>query len=178
MAALRRGRNERAPAQAQEIVRPHEPEYALGVDDEAFVPEPSRDAPIAFVTAPERQPLDQVAQVRVVARRELGFEPTIVACARQRGDRAKMRDPAAGRAGFALRSFARHFFDDGEEMGAPLPRRLASHDRKASRKKSRSACWRPTRRSSSPICALAFARSSGGRAAGGPANQRLLLLRR
>src|SRR5208282_1982427 len=89
MAALRRGRNERAPAQAQEIVRPHEPEYALGVDDEAFVPEPSRDAPIAFVTAPERQPLDQVAQVRVVARRELGFEPTIVACARQRGRSSK-----------------------------------------------------------------------------------------
>ena len=78
MAALRRGRNERPPAQAQEIVGPHEPEHALGVDHEAFVSEPSGDAPIAFVTAPERQSLDQIAQVRVVARRELGFEPTIV----------------------------------------------------------------------------------------------------
>src|SRR5271157_4199065 len=108
------------------------------------------------------QSLDPIAQVRVVARRELRFEPAIVACPRQGGDRAKMRDPASERAGFALRSFARHFFDDGEEMGAPLPRRRSSHDRKASRKKSRSACWRPTRRSSSPMRALAFARAAGG----------------
>src|SRR5271157_5207050 len=64
------------------------------------------------------QSLDPIAQVRVVARRELRFEPAIVACPRQGGDRAKMRDPACERAGFALRSFTRHFFDDGEEMGA------------------------------------------------------------
>jgi hypothetical protein len=51
-----------------------------------------------------------------------------------------MRDARRVRVGFALRSFARQSFDDGEQMGASLARRFSSQDRKASRKKSRSAC--------------------------------------
>ena len=35
----------------KQVVLAHEPEHALGVDDEAFVPEPSRDAPIALAAA-------------------------------------------------------------------------------------------------------------------------------
>src|ERR1700690_449116 len=99
---------------------------------------------MALEAALERQTLDEIAQVRVIFGVEFWFEPTIVAGARKPGDRAQMGDGRRSLLGLALQSLARHLLDDGEEMGAPLTRRFSSHDRKASRKKSMSACWRPT----------------------------------
>src|SRR5580698_4665073 len=159
--------DERLLAQAQEIVGSHQTQHALGVDDEAEVLQPLRDAPIALVAPFERQLLDLIAQVRVLAQRGLGLEPSVVAGARQVGDPGEMGDFGLG-LDFALRSLARHLSDESEEMVAALLRRFASHDRKASRKKSSATCWRPITRSRSAMRALALARSSGGRASGGP----------
>jgi hypothetical protein len=133
-------RNEGSSSQAQQVVGPHEPEHALGVDDEALVSQPFRQSPVTLVTALQRQTLDQIAQIRVVSLGELRLQPAIVAGSRKPRDLDEMRDARRVRIGFALRPFARHFFDDDEQMGASLARRFSSHDRKASRKKSRSAC--------------------------------------
>src|SRR3974390_2248492 len=70
----------------------------------------------------------------------------------------------------ALRLNDGHFLDDRVEVGAPPLRLVASHSRKASRKKSRSACLRPIIRSGSAIRALAFGSSSALPAAEGPAS--------
>ena len=131
MPAVCGARDERLPAQTQEIVGSHQTQYALGVDEEAELPEPLRDAPIALVAALQRQLLYLVAQVRVLAQRSLGLQPSIVAGARKLGDPAEMRDFGLG-LDFALRSLAGHSSDDAEEMVAALLRRFASHDRKAS----------------------------------------------
>jgi len=165
MAALRRGGNERLAAQRQQVVGPHQAKHALGVDDQAFVPQPPGNAPIAFAPPLQRQALDQIGKVGVLALAEFGLAPAVEARPRQAGDPAQMRD-VGGVGGLAFRSCAGHFFDDREEMGAPLPRRFSSHDRKASRKKSRSACWRSASRSSSPMRALAFVHPASGRAGG------------
>ena len=127
-------------SQAQQVVGPHEPEHALGVDDKALVSQPFRQSPVTLVTALQRQTLDQIAQIRVVSPGELRLQPAIVARSRKPRDLDEMGDPRRVHVGCALRSFARHFLDDGEQMGASLARRFSSHDRKASRKKSRSAC--------------------------------------
>src|SRR5271165_1373859 len=70
--------------------------------------------------------------------------------------------------GEALRLERDHFFDDRVEVGAPPSGLVASQSRKASRKKCRSACWRPISRSSSAMRAFALASSSALGAADGP----------
>ena len=133
MLARRRLRNERPPPQAQRVVGPHEPQDPLGVDDEALRPQPVGDPSVAFVAVAQRQALDEVAHLRVVTQRELRFEPAVVARPRQAGQPHEKLHAGSRRSGrFALRSFARHFFDDGEEMGAAPLRLVASHDRKVS----------------------------------------------
>ena len=98
-----------------------------------------RDPPIAAVTIRQRVALDEIAQIRVVARRCMRSEMAIIAGARYAAERAQALDVRV-----VLEKASRldggHFLDDFVEVGAPLARRLASQSRKASRKKCRSAC--------------------------------------
>jgi hypothetical protein len=71
----------------------------------------------------------QIAQIGVVSLAELRLQPTIEARPRKTRDFDEVRDAGRIRVGFALRSFARHGFDDGEQAGASLTRRFSSHDR-------------------------------------------------
>ncbi len=98
----------------------------------------------------QRDALDEIAQVRVLARRGVRAEMAIVAGARHLPEGAQA--PNVGVVfEKALRLERDHFFDDRVEMGAPPSGLGASQSRKASRKKCRSACWRPMTRSSSPM---------------------------
>ena len=65
-------RDERLGRRLSRLSARIEPEHALGVDDEALVAEPRVIAQVALEAALQRQPLDQVAQVRVVAGGEPG----------------------------------------------------------------------------------------------------------
>jgi hypothetical protein len=128
------------------------------MDEETLAPEFMGDAAIAVTAMVEGDALDQIAQVGVVALQSLGREMTVVAGAREPAQGAQTPD-VGGFFGKALRLGA-HLLDDRVEVGAPSSRFVASESRKASRKKCRSACWRPMIRPSSAIRALALARSS------------------
>ncbi len=82
MPAHRRLRDERPPAEGEQVVLARQAEHPLGVDDEALTPELMGDATIAVMAIVERDALDEVAQVGVVAFRSLGREPAVVAGAR------------------------------------------------------------------------------------------------
>src|SRR5271156_4639289 len=116
----------------------------------------------------ERDPLNEMAQVGVVALRRMGSEMPIVAGARHAAQSAQPFHAGVVLAN-ALRLGGDHRLDDRVEVGAPLSRLVASQSRKASRKKCRSACCWPTRRSSSAMRALACASRSAGLAADRPA---------
>ena len=87
----------------------------------------------------QREALDEIAQVGIVAGRRVRTEMAIIAGA---GHAAQGAQSLNVRIRFekALRLLRGHFPDDFVEMGAPLLGRLASQSRKASRKKCRSAC--------------------------------------
>src|SRR5579863_413757 len=123
----------------------------------------ARDAPIAAMAVGERDLLDEIAQVRVVAGRGMGPQMAIIAGARDAAEGAQALDVGVGFEK-ALRLVRGHLPDDFVEMGAPSFGLAASQSRKASRKKCRSACCCPTRRSSSPILAFARVNSSSGAA--------------
>ncbi len=89
MPAHRRLRHERAPAQDEQIVLARQAQHPLGVDDEALTPERMGDAAIAVMTVIERDALDEIAQVGVVAFRGLGREMAIVAGARYAAQSAR-----------------------------------------------------------------------------------------
>jgi hypothetical protein len=93
----------------------------------------------------QRDALDQIAQVRVLARRGVRREMAVIAGARYAAQRAQAPDirvlfEKASVFGKALRLVGGHFLHDRVEMGAPPFGGVASQSRKASRKKCRSAC--------------------------------------
>ena len=98
-----------------------------------------RDAPIAAMAVGERDALDEVAQVCIVAGARMRPEMAIIAGARHAAEGAQALDVGVVFEK-ALRLDASHFLDDFVEMGAPPFGLLASQSRKASRKKCRSAC--------------------------------------
>src|SRR5579863_8017909 len=133
MPAHRRSRDKRPAAEGDEIVLAREPQHPFGVDEEALAPELMGDAAIAVMTVVERDALDEVAQVGVVAFRSLGREIAVVAGARYAAQRAET--PNVGVLfGIALRLDDGHLLDDRVEVGAPPLRLVASQSRKASRK--------------------------------------------
>ncbi len=87
----------------------------------------------------QRDALDEIAQVGILAGRGMRAEMAIVAGARHLGEGAQAPDVGVV-LGKALRLERDHFFDDRVEMGAPPFGLVASQSRKASRKKCRSAC--------------------------------------
>ena len=139
VAAVGGSRNERLRPQGEQVVLTHQPQHALGVEDQPLAPQGMRDPPIAAVTVRQRVALDEIAQIRVVARRGMRSEMAIIAGARHAAERAQAFDVRVVLKK-ALRLVRGHFLDDFVEMGAPLAGRLASQSRKASRKKCRSAC--------------------------------------
>jgi len=82
MPAHRCLRDEGPPSQRQQVVLARQAQHPLGVDEEALAPELMADAAIAIMTVVERDALDEVAQVGVVAVRRPGREMVIVAGAR------------------------------------------------------------------------------------------------
>ena len=142
--------DERLGAQAEQVVRAHQPEHALGVDEEALPAQRLRDAAIAVIAMDERFALDEVAQVRVLAGGSVRAEMAIVAGARHLPEGAQAPDVGVVFEK-ALRHVGGHFFDDRVEADATPLGLVASQSRKASRKKCRSACWRPITRSSSAM---------------------------
>ena len=137
--AHRGARNEGPGAQAEQIVLAHQPQHPLGVDDQALPAQRLGDAAIAVMAVRERVALDQIAQVRVVARWRVRAEMAVVAGARHAAQPAQALNVGVV-LGKALRLERDHFFDDRVEMGAPPFGVVASQSRKASRKKCRSAC--------------------------------------
>jgi len=139
VAAVGGAGDERSGAQAEQVVGAHQPEHPFGVDDQSLASQLLGDAPIAVMAVGERDALDQIAQIRLLARRQAGTPTAIVAGARHVGQTAQ---PAHVGVVFekALRLGGDHLFDDRVEAGAPPLRLVASHSRKASRKKCRSAC--------------------------------------
>jgi len=117
----------------------------------------------------ERDAVDEIAQVRILARRWMRPEAAIVAGARNLGERAQTANVGFV-PGKALRLVGDQFFDDRVEAGATSFGVVASQSRKASRKKCRSVCWRPTSRSRSAMRASARASSLAGRAASATAS--------
>jgi len=150
VAADRGARDERLGAQAEQVVGAHQPEHPLGVDDQPLATELDRDASVAVMAVRERYALDQVTQVRLLARRRVRAATAIKASPGHPGQHAQPLDVGVVLEK-ALRLGGGHFFDDRVEAGAPPLRLVASHSRKASRKKCRSACWRPITRSSSAM---------------------------
>ena len=90
MPTHRRLRDERAPAKGKQIVLVRQAQHPLGVDQEALTPELMGDAAIAVMAIVERDALDEVAQVGVVAFRRLGREMAIISGARHGAQRRWM----------------------------------------------------------------------------------------
>ena len=137
--AVAGARNKGPAPEAEQIVRPHQSEHALGVDDQALPPQFLGDAPIAVMAFGEGFALDQIAQVRILARRRMRAEMAVIAGARNAAQPAQALDVGVV-LGEALLLERDHLFDDRVEVGAPPLGLAASQSRKASRKKCRSAC--------------------------------------
>ena len=143
VAAVGRSRNERLGAQGEQIVLAHQTQHPLGVDDQALAAQRVRDAPIATMAVGQRDALDEVAQIRVVAGRGVRSEMAVIAGARHAAQAAQalnVRINLEKALQLVARLLRGHFLDDFVEVGAPLFGLFASQSRKASRKKCRSAC--------------------------------------
>jgi len=132
-------RNEGLGAQRQQIILAHQPRHPLGVDDQALTAQFVGHAPIAVMAVGERDAMDEIAQIGVLACGRMRGEAAVVAGPRHAAQAAQTLDGDVVR-GKALRLGRDHFFDDRVEVGAPPSGLVASQSRKASRKKCRSAC--------------------------------------
>src|SRR5688572_16941006 len=145
MARIRRRRHERAPAQTQQIIGAHQPQHPLVVHRPALAPQQSIEAAVAIVAVTDREALEHITQLRLLAPGRNAPPVPVVAGAADARQRAHPLDGEG-----ALRG--RHRVDEREDALAPRPPLGgggALTCRKASLKKSSStACW-PTLRSSS-----------------------------
>jgi hypothetical protein len=82
MPAHRRLRDERTTPESEQIVLTRQAQHPLHVDEKPLTPELMGDAAIAVSSVVERDALDEVAQVGVVAPCSLGREISVVAGAR------------------------------------------------------------------------------------------------
>ena len=118
--------DKRLVAQAQEIIEPHQPTHPLGVDDEPFARQLPGDPAIAVEPIRQRDAMDLIANVGIVA---LGFvrrEMTIIAGSRQLRELTQMLNLVsrllgrARRSVFALRLLRRaQTFDERVELLSP-----------------------------------------------------------
>jgi hypothetical protein len=88
MPRLRRARYERPLRQAQQIVRPHQPQHALVVHHHAITTQLCRNAPIAVVPVCQRHTLHGIAHTHLLLQRRGILQIPVVAGA------ADARDPA------------------------------------------------------------------------------------
>src|SRR5215831_13756100 len=149
-------------AQAQEIVLAHQAKNPLAIDGNALPLERRRHAAVAISLVRECNPMDSVAQIGIGALWGCRLQISIEAGAGNAAEPAQTLD-CWGALQAAL--FGYRLDDRVEGVAGLLGSALASKACKARRKKSRSACWRPTSRSSSAI--RRSARSSSARASGG-----------
>ena len=130
---------ERLP-QAEQIVFAKDPGHPLVVGLPAFPLQECGDPPIAIVAMRNRQPLDGVAQRRLLDQRRMLAPVAVVGRAAHLGEPAQPLDRPGTLRSRALRM--RHRRDLGEDTGAPGAMSVplaASIRRKAPLKKSRSS---------------------------------------
>src|ERR1700728_5465141 len=90
MSAVRGARDKRLVAQAEEVIEPHQPAHPLGVDDETFAPQLLGDPAIAVEPIGQRDAMNRIANVGVVAPGLARREMAIIAGSRQPGELTQM----------------------------------------------------------------------------------------
>ena len=89
MPAIGGGRDEGLDALAQKIVLVRQSAHPLVIDQKPHAPELVGDAAVAAMAVVERDRLDEIAQVRIIALGRMGAEMPVVAGARHPAQRAQ-----------------------------------------------------------------------------------------